>query len=269
MAIIDNSHWPLNSILVSQKYRVLYTPIAKNANTTLKRLFVRLSGYRHSDEILGGDVHSYLTSIKTGLSLCDYTPGDAAQILNDPEYFRFVMLRDPLSRAVSGYVDKFVLYPPSQDASGDPPIVTGAAIDWVYQRRDEPPDYDRSITFEEFVDHIFHNDDTKLDTHFKSQESYFEQQSFDFIGVIEKMERLISVLARCFQQSLATDIEHQNRIVRRKPFLRRRGQARLLPAQLRAQRTLPHSSELLTGKIREQLTHRYARDIEMWQESFA
>jgi len=123
--IIDNSEWPLNSLLVSQKHRVIYTPIAKNANTTLKRLFVRLSGYARSDEILGGDVHTYLTSNQTGLSLCDYSPGDATEILSDPSYFRYVVLRDPLARAVSGYLDKFVLYPPPSGTHGEPPTVIG------------------------------------------------------------------------------------------------------------------------------------------------
>ena len=97
--IVDNSAWPLNSLLVSQKHRVIYTPIAKNANTSLKRMFVRLSGYSRSDEILAGDVHTYLTSNPTGLSLCDYSPEDATKILGDPDYFRYVVLRNPLVRA--------------------------------------------------------------------------------------------------------------------------------------------------------------------------
>jgi hypothetical protein len=264
---IDNSEWPLNSLLVSQKHRVIYTPIAKNANTTLKRLFVRLSGYARSDEILGGNVHTYLTSNQTGLSLCDYTPEDATKILNDPGYFRYVVLRDPLARAVSGYLDKFVLYPPPSGTHGEPPIVIGTAIDWVYERRGERPDYNRSINFEEFADQVVHNDDKNLDTHFKSQESYFKQQSFDFTGTVERMEVLINVLKSRFDQKI--EIEHENRTVRRKPLLRRRGQGKLLPAQLRAQRTLPHASELLTGEIVEQLKGRYARDYEMWQEALA
>ncbi len=264
---IDNSEWPLNSLLVSQKHRVIYTPIAKNANTTLKRLFVRLSGYARSDEILNGDVHTYLTSNKTGLSLCDYSPEDATEILIDPSYFRYVVLRDPLARAVSGYLDKFVLYPPPSGAHGEPPIVIGTAIDWVYERRGERPDYSRSIYFEEFVNYVVHKDDRNLDTHFKSQESYFKRQKFDFTGTVERMEVLIKVLQSRFNQEI--EIEHENRTVRRKPLLRRRGQGGLLPAQLRAQRTLPHASELLTGGVVEQLKSRYARDYELWQEALA
>ena len=198
-------------------------------------MFVRLSGYPQSDEILAGDVHTYLTSNPTGLSLCDYSPEDATEILGDPEYFRYVVLRDPLVRAVSGYVDKFILYPPP-GPHGEPPIVIGTVIDWVYERRGETPDYKRSITFEEFVSHLFESEDGILDTHFKSQQCY---------------------------------LEHQNRTLRRKPLLRRRGQEKLLPAQLNAQRSLPHASELLTDELAEHLKSRYATDYELWQEALA
>jgi len=263
--IIDNSAWPLNSLLVSQKHRVIYTPIAKNANTSLKRMFVHLSGYPHSDEILAGDVHTYLTSNPTGLSLCDYSPEDATEILSDPDYFRYVVLRGPLTRAVSGYLDKFILYPPPPGSHGEPPIVIGTVIDWVYKRRGEAPDYQRSITFEEFVNHLCENDDRHLDTHFKSQQCYFEQQSFDYTGTLDRMDRLINVLESRFDQKIK--LEHQNRTLRRKPILRRRGQEKLLPAQLRAQRTLPHASELLTDELFEQLKSRYTTDYELWQEA--
>lgn len=266
-ANIDNTAWPLTSLLVSQKHRVIYTPIAKNANTSLKRMFVRLSGYPKSDEILAGDVHTYLTSHPTGLSLCDYSPVKAAQILGDPEYFRYVVLRDPLVRAVSGYVDKFILYPPPPGPHGEPPIVIGTVIDWVYERRGEMPDYQRSITFEEFVSHLVVCEDRILDTHFKSQQRYLEQQTFDYTGTLDRMDRLVEVLESRFDQKI--DLEHQNRTLRRKPLLRRRGQEKLLPEQLRAQRSLPHASELLTDALVKQLTSRYAADFELWQEALA
>jgi hypothetical protein len=263
--IIDNSQWPLASLLVSQKHRVIYTPIAKNANTTLKRLFVRLSGHPRSDEILAGDVHTHLTSNPTGLSLCDYSPEDAAQTLNDSNYFRFIMLREPLHRAVSGYVEKFILNPTVDGTLGEPEIVIRSVIDWVYEGRGETPDYDRSITFEEFVDYLSRNEDRNLDTHFKSQESYFEQQKFDFIGTIERMDLLARVLKSQFGQKVK--MEHRNKVSRRRPLLRRHGQGDLLPAQLRVRRTLPHADELLTDELTGQLKDRFATDLELWQKA--
>jgi hypothetical protein len=262
---IDNSQWPLNSLLVSHKYRVIYTPIGKNANTTLKRMFVRLSGYPRSNEILKGNVHTYLTSNRTGLSLCDYTPEEATAILADDSYFRYVVLREPLARATSGYVEKFVINGMPAGESREPPPVIKAAIDWVYNRRGEEPDYDRSISFEEFVDHLVECDDRSLDTHFKSQESYLVQQRFDFMGVVENMRPLIEVLEPRFNQKI--EMEFKNRTAHKKSLFRRRGQGKLLPTKLRAQRALPRSHELLTDEITGQLQHRYARDVQLWQEA--
>ena len=266
MATIDNTQWPLNSILVSQKYRVLYTPIAKNANTTLKRLFIRLSGHPQSLEILkGGNVHIYLTSNQTGLSLCDYTPEEATGIVADDRYFRYVVLRDPFTRTVSGYLEKFVVNPLQAGENGEAPGIIGDAIDWVYKQRDEKPDYERSVTFEEFVDYVSLSDDLKLDTHFKSQDSYLENQRIDFMGALENLNGLITTLEPLFKQKI--ELEHRNPTIRRKPLLRSRGLESMLPVQLRARRRLPHDSELLTSRITEQLESRYAKDCELWREA--
>lgn len=264
---IDNLQWPLNSVLVSHKHRVMYTPIAKVANTSLKRMFVRFSGYPQSEEILGTDVHTYLTTHRTGLSLCDYTREEAAEILRDESFFRYVVLRDPLARAVSGYLEKFVFNPLPGGANGEAPMLIGAAIAWVYAQRGETPNFNRSITFEEFVNYVAQNDDMILDTHFKSQDSYLVLQKFDFVGALEKRSKLIEVLESRFKQKIK--LEHWNPTRRRKPLLRRRDQAGLLPSQLRAQRTLPHASELLSDEIAEQLKQRYVRDNQLWTEAVA
>lgn len=216
---VDNAAWPLCSLLVSQQHKAIFTPVAKAANTSLKRLFVRLSGHPDSEKILDSDIHVYLTSNKTGLSLCDYSPRVAAAILGDPDYFKFVVLRNPAIRVVSAYLDKFVRNPHFSEAQGQPPIVTGDAMAWVYQQRSEKPDYERSISFREFVEYICQTGDAGLDTHFKSQSCYLEHQQPDYIGAVEKMDELPKHLESVFNQPI--EIEHIHRVERRKSaFLR-------------------------------------------------
>ena len=152
MSLVDNQNWPLNTILVSQKYKVLYTPVAKNANTTLKRLFVRLSGHPKTHEILRSGIHTYLLENRTGLVLADYTPEVATEILQDSAYFRFIVLREPLKRVVSGYLEKFVVNAPLPGDLGEPFIVIKRAIDWAYERRGKTPDYAASISFNQFAE---------------------------------------------------------------------------------------------------------------------
>ena len=260
--LIDNAAWPLCSLLVSQQHKAIFTPVAKSANTSLKRLFVRLSGHPQSEEILNSDVHVYLTTHKTGLSLCDYDQEEATGILADPDYFSFVVLRNPAIRVVSAYLDKFVRNPHYSEAPGVPPIVTGGAITWVYQQRSEEPDYNRSITFREFVEYIAHAEDAALDTHFKSQACYLEDQRPDYIGTVEKMHELPGHLEPVFNQAI--EIEHIHKVERRKSSFLRGKKDNILPARLRSEIPLPHPNELLSHELMEKIQNRFARDFELW-----
>lgn len=263
--MFDNKNWPLNSMLVCRRHRVMFMPIAKNANTSLKRSFVRLSEHPEQNLILAGDVHSYLTSHATGLRLWDYTPDEARSMMEDEQYFRFVVLRNPLQRVTSGYLSKFVMDRQSAEPHDETPEVIGTAIDWVYARRNEPPDYERSITFEEFVDHVVSNDDEALDTHFRSQESYLAGLQFNFVGVLEDLRPLVRELESRFAQSAF--LEHKNVTPRKKIMIGKGGLANQLPARLRAGKRLATDSQLMTSEIKEKLKRRFAGDIKLWEEA--
>ena len=107
----------------------------------------------------------------------------------------------------------------------------------------------------------------KLDTHFKSQESYLGKQSFDFVGAVEKIDRLTDVLGSHYKQKIK--LEHENRSMHRWSLLHRGDQHKLLPEQIRSQRIRTQSNELLTDDIAERLKWRYARDFELWQQALA
>lgn len=242
----------------------MFMPIAKNANTTLKRLFVHLSGHPDREVMLAADIHDYLTSHRTGLSLCDYSPAKAQALLDDESYFRFVVLRNPLKRATSGYLSKFVRDQQFAGPHPEPPIVIGSAIDWVYEERDEPPDYGQSITWEEFVEHVVRNVDDGLDTHFKSQHSYLDGLKFDRSFAVENLTELVRELEYRFGQQVV--LEHSNRTERKKRSLLRRGVLRMRPAELRALPWLPNDHELLTRPIARKLKHRFSQDFSLWNE---
>jgi hypothetical protein len=263
--IIDTAKWPLTAMLVSRRHRVMFMPIAKNANTSLKRLFVRLSDHPDQHRILADNVHSYLTSHKTGLRLSDYTPEEAWGLVNDERYFRFVVLRNPLARATSGYLSKFVRDRQFENPGIESPEVIRPAIDWVYAQRKQPPDYGRSITFEEFVDYLVSNDDDHLDTHFRSQESYLEGFKFDFVAVQENLRPLLKELENRFAKPV--QIEHRNITARKRNVFRKRGASNQLPVELYSNRKLANDSQLMTAEIKSKLSRRFARDIELWQQA--
>ncbi len=259
---INNRKWPWNTLLVSRRHRVIYLPIAKNANTSLKRLFVRASGHVDAPNLLEEDVHDALQARRTGLVLADYNRARANRILRDPDYFRFTVLRNPLSRAVSGYVDKFVIGAARAANPGAHLEVVMPATKWAYAQRGEAPDVERGITFEEFVAYLGQAHDDVLDTHFKSQGGYLRDQSVDFVGAMEDMQRVMTVLAERFGQPLEAEWHNRTRR-RRRPSAPREGAERLLPAQFGRRR--PHAEELLTPAIVEQLEARFSEDLARWR----
>jgi hypothetical protein len=261
---IDNSQWPLNTIMVSTKHRVLFTPIPKNACTSLKRLFVRLSGHPDTDGILGQDIHSCLASQATGLVLGDYSAQEATDILADDSYYHFTVLRNPMERVVSAYVNKFIIVPPPRDMDGRPIVIAGT-VDWVYAQRGEEPDYDRAISFEEFVESIVQNSDDMLDTHFKSQQSCLAGQHFDDFFVVEEIERIKPVLGSKFGQT--AELEHANKRKKRRPLFQRQRWDQLLPRQLQRYRPLPSARFFITTELKQKLQYRFRTDLSLWETS--
>ncbi|MEJ8568178.1 sulfotransferase family 2 domain-containing protein [Elongatibacter sediminis] len=263
----DVMQWPMITVLVSHRHRVMYTPIAKNANTTYKRLFVELSGHPSSEVLLDGDVHVNLLAQPTGLVLADYTPEHAAAILGNANYFHFTLLRNPLERAVSGYLDKFVRSPVRKNPNNRNHLVIQDALDWVYEHRGEPVDHERLITFREFVDYLEQVPDTALDTHFKAQSAYLVHQNIDFISTTENQQPLLAELEQRFGRHI--EVEHFNRTAGPQHGEYGNDAADLLPARIRAKRGLPKPSELLVPDLAERLRKRFARDFELWSEAKA
>lgn len=89
-------------IIVSERRKLLYCPIPKAANSNWKYLLRRLEGY--GDYANLSKLH---TPALSGLRyLSDYSAGEAAALLGDPTYTKFVFVRDPYTRLLSAYMDK-------------------------------------------------------------------------------------------------------------------------------------------------------------------
>jgi len=89
-------------IIVSERRKLLYCPIPKAANSNWKYLLRQLEGY--GDYANLSKLHAPALS---GLRyLSDYSAGEAAALLADPAYTKFVFVRDPYTRLLSAYMDK-------------------------------------------------------------------------------------------------------------------------------------------------------------------
>lgn len=196
--------WPLGSLMVIPELKVLYCPIAKNACTSLKRAIVRASCIEMKEEVLSGCVHMMTDNHNTGIHLCEYPAEQINRILNDNEFFSFIVLRDPYERLRSAYVEKFVLnrMDGKQWAHTGPVIaaITGCDLDEV--------NYDVGITFREFVEYIIKQPPRNLDTHWRPQFMYMAGVPYSHmytIGELDKLERDYEK-----HTGLSLGLEHKN-----------------------------------------------------------
>lgn len=163
--------WPKPQLFVAENIKVVYCPIAKNACSSLKRLLVQISDIPRKDEVLKGDIHTQTDDFNTGIHLKDLDESSARAALFDPSYFRFVVLRDPASRLLSAYWEKFVvnrMTPANLNITT--PVLEGVAQ--LEGRRVSSPE--KGITFKQFVNYVSKTEANHLDPHWRPQFKYFE-----------------------------------------------------------------------------------------------
>lgn len=185
--------WPLAQVFVSKRARILYCPIGKNACTLLKSEVARSAGVAHA-AYMAEDIHFITDLVNTGLQLSDYPRDEVSALTTDPGYLRTAVLRDPQSRLLSAYIEKFVM-----GRLGDANIHhTRTVIDPVQAEEGlEHPDYDRGITFRQFIDHVTGSTGTplaELDPHWRPQAHYLAGMSYDRLFRIDQVNDLLALI---------------------------------------------------------------------------
>ena len=104
----------------------------------------------------------------------------ANEILRSSEYFKFVFVRNPWSRLVSGFLSKFVkkLWPPGVEIIN----ASGISAD--------------SIRFRDFVTFLQSKKTSDFNPHWRPQADFLADTSFDFIGKFENFQEDFSLIAR-------------------------------------------------------------------------
>lgn len=250
---------PLHQTMMVDDQKVMYLPIAKNACSSLKRIVAELGGLQ-----IGGheDIHHKLDNENTGLMFFNRNDEDIETALSQSGWMRFVILRDPLERLVSAYIEKFVVnrMAPGVRITCDPVLMRRRKLGFL---RDK--DYRRGITFRSFVQDIVSQPPNLLDPHWRPQAQYLKAFPYTHLYRIEGLHRLVFDLSDHIGCDIQIPVSNVSR-ASDQGHMTVPGASELLPGDLPAPERLSVDS-FIHGTLRRQLLKYYAKDVELYASS--
>ncbi len=185
LGFLDTHKSPVNPAgyyFINEELKTVYCSIPKNACTLFKRMLVDNSPLKQEFDTSPQNIHTFLNQ-----KIPNTSARHLLKCLSSSDYFKFVVLRNPFCRLVSGYLDKFAKHvmpePFVREVIAN--VQTALAIE---------PDIKKSITFSQFVNYLVRTPDHELNDHWRPQHNFIAAVPFDFIGQFEAMDSVISDL---------------------------------------------------------------------------
>ncbi len=251
--------WPECDYVVSPSYGIVYCPIPKNANTALKHILVEAEKLP-DDEKLHINIHNYLNTYQTGMTLSEYSYDKASDFLTDSIYFKFCIIRDPFTRLASAYVNKFITDPLEWPFCRD-------VIATVYERGGFiRPDYEKSITFQQFIEYLYFMDEQVLDIHWRPQYLFLGNYHFELFK-LENINKLFDELEARLGYPINRSTKNPSLSLSKEQQSLDPPNERydlVYPFQFRQANFLPSVEQLYTPELRELVRAKYAKDIEVY-----
>jgi tetratricopeptide (TPR) repeat protein len=261
--MIDTS-FPRALTLVDHDKKLVYLSLPKNACTLLKATFVMNTSHREAYLAAGRPIHEFCTTITK-------SPLPHETIMGE-DYFRFVVLRDPLKRVLSAYLDKFVRRRKARDRSLRVQQMN-SIIRGAQDLAGLPFDPVRSISFTEFVRYLAIADDTEFNMHWMPQSRSVgtDLSIYNHVGKMENLQHTLDLLETRFgfvheklnKQHMPVARRHVSKfsdnVELDEPFNR-------LPQELDAyEQGLPKPERFFTPELQAILRQRYAADVMLYE----
>lgn len=173
-----------SNLIVSEQNRLIFCPVPKAANTNWKYLLRKWENLPNY-----ADLRTAHNPELSGLRyLSDYSPIEAATLLSDPTYFRFVFVRDPYTRLLSCYMDKFRNEDPIY-VHREYRLFLAQLFSWR-EARAADIDTDPRPSFRAFVDELVKHAPVEMNAHWRPQTVLcgFGLVRYDFVGRMENLK---------------------------------------------------------------------------------
>lgn len=252
--------YPEKNFIVNEEYSFIYVSIPKVACTSMKTMIFLLSHdpkeLEVKNEILQNPSLVHISALKPFL-LSNYSHQQAQKLIGDPKYFKFTVVRNPYSRLVSGYISKFVK---NQD-----PNITEAIIEKIYQQKNLEPNYQKGITFRQFIYYLYSTGDRYLDEHWQSQHRILGGINLDFIAKFENLNDDFNYIKS--KLNIPLDLAKINTTSYNQQKSKD-SYADYYIDELKRLSEFPHSRSFYTPDLIELVKKRYRIDLEIFDYNF-
>ena len=262
--------WSEKAYIANHKYRFVYCPIPKVACSSFKRLAVQLSDLDNKEEIVhlpSRFLHSYVGHTLTFFALYNHNREEAMQILKNESYFKFVIVRNPWDRLTSAYLNKFIT-PIDLKKSTSP---GKEVVEKLYREKGLKPNWDKAITFNQFVEYLMNNKDEDIDGHWRPQFLYLNGNKFDFIARVENLAEDFEYIKNKLNITLSLSWSNKsNRINNSSTPSESNGLPywNLNRSELRKLDKYPKYQDFYSPELMELVKQRYKQDIKMFDYEF-
>jgi tetratricopeptide (TPR) repeat protein len=251
-----------SQVIIDRERRLVYCSIPKNGCTLLKINMV-MNGPEREDYLASGlTVHDYAKKI----AAVDWPEG----AFTSDDYFRFVVLRDPLRRLLSAYLNRMVRSRKEPDPFDQ--LQLSRAVRDAQARLGIPYDPERSISFEEFVRYLSTAQDVECDKHWMPQVCLVgsDLSIFAHVGKVERIDETLNILTTRFGFAAERDIapfsrDGSDHVTHYSDTATLAHPYRALPAELDThQDAVPMPELFYTPELLELAERRYAADIALY-----
>lgn len=256
-----NKEW-----IVNHNYRFLYCPIHKVASTSMAQAILLLSDSNHKEFLMRGSDALLRTYVSTHYQLSNYSRQQAESFINDKDYFKFAFVRNPWSRLVSAYLDKFV----TNRAISIKTTKTFESS--TYSKLGEPINHQKSITFRQFLYCLTEAEPSKMNPHWKPQHLFLSDVEFDFVGKMESLaddfETIISRLGISSDFELPYSKTRKAKYKQISDHIPTESYADYYPKEIKSLGSYPHYRLFYSKELIEWVHQKYKKDIEYFQYEF-
>lgn len=252
--------YPEKNFIVNEQNTFIYVPVPKAACSSIKMMIFLLSCHEkdsdYRNEVLNKPRLLHYSALQPFL-LSNYSHSMAQQLINDPSYFKFTIVRNPFSRLVSAYLSKLVR---NQDLA-----ITNPIVKTVYQQQNLEPDYLKGISFRQFIHYVCNSEDQALNEHWRPQYRILGDINLDFIGRFERLKQELNFLQN--KLNLPSELPQINRTSYR-PCQTQENYADYDAITLRKLANFPHSKSFYDQDLIDLVQKRYSVDLEIFNYSF-